>query len=406
MIALVFASLVVAAPVAITDVKVEVGDGTVIDKATVVVDGGKIVAVGPAVKTPAGALVVDGKGKVLTPGLVSVGAQTGLFEIELEQQTVDYRMSGDAVPGFRAIDGFNPSSPRVAIDREQGITTEILSPRGTLLAGQGYAVDLAGDMATTTRARRVAMFGSFGADAKSAGGGARGGVWLRLRELLDDARFFDKNRAAYDRADARTLSLSRVHLEALVDVVNGKLPVVFDADRASDIEALLAFAKEQKIKVIVNGGAEAWAVASDLAAAKVPVVLVPSSAEPYSFDALRARDDSAAVLAKAGVQLLISSGASGTTTTRARQEAGVAVAYGLAHAEAIRAITLAPAQAFGLDKDLGTVAVGKRADLVLWSGDPLEAMTAAERVWIGGEPMSVDTRQKALAERYRKRGTR
>jgi imidazolonepropionase-like amidohydrolase len=394
-----------ATPIAIVDVHIEVGDGTVVDKGTVVIDGTKIVAVGAAASVPAGAERVDGKGRVLTPGLIATSSQLGIVEVGLERTTVDARVDaslwGTAVPAFRAVDGYNPLSPRIAIDREQGITSVVVTPWGSLIHGQGFVVETTGALASVPAAQRAAMFASFGGGARESGGGARGGVTLRLREIFDDVRFFQKNRAAYEKAGARDLALARVHLEALLDVIDGKLPLVFDVNRASDIQALLAFAKEQKLRVVVNGGAEAWVVADQLAAAKVPVILQPSTAEPWGFDALRARDDAAAMLHRAGVSIVLSAGATDNGTTRVRQEAGVAVAYGLPHAAAVEAITQGPARVFGIDKDVGTIAVGKRANLVLWSGDPLETTTASELVLIGGQKMSLDTRHKQLAEKYR-----
>ncbi len=407
---LVLTASVIAAPIAIVDARIEVGDGTTIDKGTIVVDNGKIVAIGATVAVPAGAERVDGRNKVVTPGLIATGSQLGIIEVNLERFTVDAEVNdhvwGTSVPAFRAIDGFNPLSPRIPIDREQGITSVVVTPWGNLIYGQGFVVDTSGTLASKKTATRAAMFASLnGWGARAAGGGARGGVLLRLREIFDDVRFFQANKAAFDRAGARELSMARVHLEAMIDVVTGRLPLVMHVDRASDIQALLVFAAEQKIRVIIDGGAEAWLLADDLAKAKVPVLLQPSTMEPRSFDALRARDDCAAILQKAGVTVVISAGATDNGTTRVRQEAGVAVSYGLPYGAAIEAITRAPARVFGVDgpAGVGTLAVGKRADVVMWSGDPLETSTLTELVLVNGARMSLDTRQKQLAARYRRR---
>lgn len=399
---------IAAAPLAIVDVRIEVGDGTSIAKGNVIVDNGKIVAVGPGAAVPAGAERIDGGGKVITPGLIATGSQIGLVEVGLERHTVDARVDdrvwGTSVPAFRTIDGFNPLSPRIAIDREQGVTSVVLTPWGQLIQGQGFVVDTSGTLASAKSATRAAMFASLnGWGAREAGGGARGGVWLRLREIFDDVRFYQRNKAAFDRAGARDLSMPRVHLESMIDVVQGRLPLVVEADRASDIQALLAFAAEQKIKVIVEGGAEAWLLADDLAKARVPVLLQPSMMEPASFDSLRARDDVAALLHKAGVVVVISAGYTDNGTTRVRQEAGIAVSYGLPYPAAIEAITRAPARVFGVDESVGTIAVGKRADLVMWSSDPLETHALTELVLINGAQMSLQTRQKELAAKYRRR---
>lgn len=403
MMALLLTLPLAAAPLVITGARIERGDGTALEAGTVVIDGDRIVDVGVGVPVPRGAEVIDGRGKVLTPGLLATGAQVGLVEVSLEQGTVDASLEGAAVPAFRAIDGFNPRSWRIAIDREQGVTSQVLTPWGALLHGQGYWVDLGGDAASVSRARRVAMFGAIAGGARAAAGGSRGGVLLRLREIFDDARFYRANQAAFDKAQTRELSLSRLHLAALFDVVDGKVPLVMEAHRASDLTALLALAEQEKLRVIVSGGAEAWMVARELAAAKVPVILQPSTMEPFSFDALHARDDAAALLAAAGVPLVISSGGTDNGTSRLRQEAGIAVSYGLPWRAALAAITSVPARVFGIDSEVGTIAKGKRADVVLWSGDPFETETAADVVVVAGKRLPLDTRQRALAERYRDR---
>jgi imidazolonepropionase-like amidohydrolase len=399
-------SLTISSAFAVEGVRVEVGDGTVLERVTVVVDDkGRVAAVGKDVKVPKGAERIDGNGRVLTPGLIETRGVLGLMELWGEKSTNEHAMgSGGITPAFRTADGFNPASTRIAIEREEGVTSTIATPSGGIISGQGYWFDLVGTPAAAPDTKKpTAMFGRV--DRWGAGSvGSRGALWLKLREIFDDARFYKKNKAAYDRASARDLSLPRVHLEALLLVVDKKLPLVLGANRAQDIRAALTFAREQKIDLVLKGGAEAWLVADELKKAGVPVIVTPSVQGPKDFDQLRARDDLAAVLRQKGVNVVISANGSwDQNARRVRQEAGYAVANGYPRKDVLRAITLAPAQVFGKGKELGTVAKGKRANLVLWSGDPLELSTIAERVWIDGEPMSLHNRQRALAERYQKR---
>lgn len=386
--------------VAIEHVRVEVGDGRVLDDVTVVLANGKVEAVGASVPVPAGAKRVDGKGKVLTPGFLELRSTLGLAEVGMEGDTVDDGLNGALLaPGFRAADGFNPQSAWIPWVREEGLTSVVAAPVRGLLAGTGAWVPLTGRLDAMPDGKApVAMYGDVSAGAAEAAGGARGGTWLKLREAFADARAYGKNKAAYEQNRSRALALPPLHLEALQPVLAGKLPLVLVAHRASDLLTALAFAKEEGVKLVLLGATEAWEVARPLADAKVPVVLVPSEQVPGSFEQLHARDDAAALLAKAGVPLVL--GCSDFQKRRLRQEAGIAVAYGLPRSNALSAITLGPAKALGLDKTLGTVEPGKRADVVLWSGDPLELSTVADAVFIAGEQQPTATRQRALVERY------
>lgn len=390
---------------AIEHVRLEVGDGTVRDDVTVVVEGEKISAVGPAAPVPQGATRLDGRGLTLTPGLVDLRSHLGLVEVELEPSTVDTALhdtpghEATLTPAFRVADGFNPLSIWLPISREEGVTSVVLQPEHGVLAGTGTWLPLTGALGETGKA--AALFGTVGRDGADLSGGARGGLWLRLREAFADARWYARNKAAYEQNKSRALSLSPLHLEALQPVLERKLPLVLAADQASDILAALRFAESENLRLVISGGAEAHLVAAALAKAQVPVVLVPSQQVPGSFEQLRARDDAAALLSAAGVPLVIGCGDS--SHRRLRQEAGLAVAYGLPRAKALAAITSGPARALGMEKELGTVEPGKRADLVLWAGDPLELSTLAQRIFIGGVEQSLVTRQTRLVERYLKR---
>ncbi len=399
--------LSLASAIAIVDARVEIGDGSVLERATVIVgDDGRIQAVGVDLPVPLGQTRVDGKERTLTPGFIETRGQLGLTEVPAEPSTNDYALEGKSVtPGFRAADGFNARSLRIPIEREEGITSAVTSPSSGLLAGTGAWFELSGEPSAAPDPREpIAMFGSVSQEAVDVTGRARGALWLRLREVLDDVRYYQRNRAAYERNDARELSLPRVHLEALLPVVKGELPLVLNAHRASDVRAAVRLKQDEDLDVIVTGGAEAWLVADELARAQVPVILHPSIMEPWSFEALRVRDDSAMRLARAGVKLVITANGNwDQNARRLRQEAGIAVAHGLDRKAALRAITLTPAEVFGKADELGSVTKGKRANLVLWSGDPLELSSVAEKLWIDGEELPHDNRQRALAERYLQR---
>ena len=244
-------------------------------------------------------------------------------------------------------------------------------------------------------------------DESAAGmtGGTRGGAALRLREVLEDARFWAANRAAFNRGESRELAQSRLDLEALQPVLAGTMPLVVEVQRASDILAVLAIAREFGLRVVILGGAEAWMVADELARARVPVILKPLTNAPASFERLGARFDNAALLHAAGVSVAF------TTFENHRafsvlQEAGNAVRFGLPWDAALRAVTLTPAEIYGVDGRTGSIEPGKVANLVVWSDDPFEVSGRAETVVIRGRVVPEWSRQRELFERYRSLGER
>lgn len=410
MITHILLSLAVLAPIAIENVKVEVGDGTILKRTTVVFEDGKIIAVGE--HSADTAQKIDGRNKVLTPGFLEVESQLGLIEVDLEKATQDFTFkSVDGLqPAFRAADGFNPFSAHVPVNREEGVTSAIISPTGGLISGTGSWVPLLANIESIPSADKpIAMFATVGHDAFQTAGEARGGVWLKLRQLFEDVRFYQKNQAAIQRGQSRPLLVSPIHLEAMVPVLAGKIPLVMRVHRASDIIAAIEFSRREQIKIIISGGAEAHVVADYLAVDRIPVIIHQSIQSPFAFETLMAKDDNAARLDRAGVPVILSAGSweqenwlPSQNIRRLRQEVGIAVSYGLSRARALASITSTPAEAFGLQTQMGTVAVGKRADLVLWSGDPLELSSVAESVWIAGELAPQKNRQRQLVERYLK----
>lgn len=357
------------------------------DDLDVLLRSDRIERVGRGLNEP-GCARVEAKGLTLTPGFIEPWAQLGLIEVEQEGASRDDEGRG---PDLRAAEGYNPRSAVVPVTRLAGVTSVVIAPSGGGLAGQAAWVDLAGDtQAEAVRDASVAMVWSPHEDLPVA--------LYELRALLEEARSYGKSRAAWEQNRARPYDAAPRDLDALQPVLRGELPLVVTADRAADIEAILRFAQTEGVRVVILGGAEAWLVAEALAAAKVPVILDPLDYGPSSFASRDARPDNAARLHAAGVEVLISSRQLHNVRVLG-QNAGNAVREGLPHAAAIEALTAAPARVFGLT-DLGVVQPGARANLVLWSGDPLELSTTVEGLWIGGEAIPLVSRQTLLRDRY------
>ena len=252
----------------------------------------------------------------------------------------------------------------------------------------------------------VAMVANLG-NPRSVGTSSRGEMLMHVREILDDARTYSRRRADYERAQTRTFAASRLDLEALQPVLAGKLPLLVLVDKASDIEAALRIAKEYGVKLIISGGAEAWMVADKLAAAKVGVLTGAMNNIPRNFNSLGSRQENAALLRTAGVTVALIGNAGGGDETQfnvrnVRYEAGNAVAYGMSWDDALKAITLAPAEMFGVGDRFGSLQSGRDANVVVWSGDPFEFATRAEHVFVRGKEYHDVSRQDLLMERYKK----
>ncbi|HTM24301.1 MAG TPA: amidohydrolase family protein [Vicinamibacterales bacterium] len=390
--------------IAIVNARILPVSGPAIERGTVVIRGGAIAAIGANVQPPAGARILDAAGKIVTPGWLDSGTQIGIVEIPLsaegtaDQVTADARVSA----AFSVLDSFNPLSTVIPVTRTEGITRTLVTPSGTgnVFMGQGAVMDLSGDQVpesvTRAPAAMIALLGEAGA---SVAGGSRSTAMLRIRETLEDARDYGTNRTAFNARQRRDYVRSRLDLEALQSVLRGQVPLAVQANRASDLLAAIRLADEFKVKLVLLGAAEGWMVADRLAQAKVPVVVKPLTNIP-SFEALGATLENPARLSRAGVTIALAS--FDTHNSRnLRQEAGNAIANGMDRDAALQAVTLTPARLWGVADRVGSLEVGKDADVVVWSGDPFELSTGAEHVFIKGREMPPDTRQKALLERYR-----
>jgi len=397
-----------AQTIAIPGGKVYPVSGPPIENGTVIITNGKISAVGANVPIPAGAQRIDATGKTVTPGFVDASTQLGVQEVAAVNDTRDMSARGkdNIAASFTVWEGLNPNSVLLAPARKEGITTFVIVPTGGLVSGQAALVDVVPGTTTDMIIRApVAMVAEIG-DPQSVGLGSRGELIVKLRELLEDTKFFQTHRDAFDRAQTRPFSASRLDLEAMIPVVEGKLPLLVSVDRASDIDAAMRLAREYNVKLMISSAAEGWMVADKLAAARIPVLTGAMNNIPAGFAALGQRQENAGLLRKAGVQVALIGNAGGGdeeafNVRNLKQEAGNAVSYGMTWDDALRAVTLAPAELFGAADRVGSLRPGLEGNVVVWSGDPFEFTTRAEHVFVRGREYTEKTRQDLLIERYR-----
>ena len=394
-------AFLLAQTIAITGGTVYPVAGPKIENATILIRDGRIAAVGANVAVPAGATRIDAGGKWVTPGLIDGAGQMGLREISAVDNTNESSLSGNQVAAaFNVLEGINPASMLISVNRIEGITTALAVPNGGLILGQAALIDLDG---TTIEAMRVkspaAMVVDLSEGSKGAGGGSRAGVAQRLRRVFNDALEYARRGPAYQRAQSEPLAASAADLEALLPVLRGQLPLIAIANRRSDIETALRIGREFKLRLILAGVAEGWMIPGEIAAANVPVLVEPLDNIP-SYDALGIRYENAALLSKGGVKIALMETA--TENTRdLKQQAGNAVANGMTWDQALRAVTLTPAEILGVADRYGSLEVGKVANVVVWSGDPFEFTTGVEHVYIRGREIPLRSRQTELLERYR-----
>lgn len=409
------AALALAAPadaetIAIVDAKLMTmaGKGP-LERGTILIRDGRVVTVGADVAVPPEANIVDGRGGVVTPGFIQADSTLGAVEVSQVPASADRAMHSARISaGFDISLGLNPDSILLPVSRLGGITHAVTTPlyddragRELQFAGQAAVIDLGqrADMVTRPRAAMLLEMGEGGA---ARAGGARGAAIVALRTTLADVRHFARNRAAYDRGEGRPQALSRVDLEALIPVAEGRMPLIVKVDRASDIREMIALARDEKLRIILDGAEEGWRVADAIAAADIPVILDPLANLPRSFATLGATMENAARLHAAGVTIVIRTGSGVAHRARElRYGAGNAVAWGLPHDAAVAALTINPARVFGVADRVGTIEAGRPADLVLWSGDPLEPLSQPRLIFVEGKEMPLTARPLQLRDRYK-----
>lgn len=407
---------------AITNAKIVTVSGPEIPRGTVVISDGRITAVGANVAVPANARSIDASGLTVYPGMMDAATSMGLSEISQgAASTVDVAEVGSFNPNAQAIYALNPHSAHVGVARVVGVTHVASLPAGGIISGQAAIVNLAGwtqpEMQVVPRAALVinlprSGFAGRGFAAFLAAqqqGSSQDAQRVRerqldsLRQILRDAEAYGK---AIDAAE-RDRSLPRVQrdvvLAALVPAVRGQMPVLFTADRATDIRAAVNFAKEMKLKPIVLGGGDAWQVASFLKENDVPVIVTSVMSLPRrEDDPYDVNYTGPAKLHRAGVRFAISEGG-GAEVRNLPYGAGMAAAFGLPKDEALKSVTLYPAQIMGVADKFGSIEPGKVANVVVTDGDLLEAKTNTKYLFIDGRPVPLNTKHTELNDLFKDR---
>ncbi|PCK32287.1 amidohydrolase family protein [Pseudoalteromonas piscicida] len=362
-------------------------DNGVLEGATLIIEDGKIKAINP--ETVTADVTIDGSGKVVTPGFIGSMNQLGLVEVGAVAASRD---AGDDEAGvdFDASTAFNPRSSLIAYARKGGITQNLVTPWGgkSEFAGLGFVVDLSGEFNSVTD-KQTALVVHLGAKSKGSRAKALDNVVKKLEAQQD------KLSKKGDKDDTKPNAEEKV----LTQVLAGEMPVIASVSRASDILEVLKLKDKFGLDLIIQGADDAVLVADELAAANVPVILSAVSNLPSSFDSMHAHLENAGKLEKAGVKVILSIGGDGSHNVyQLRFDAGIAVANGMSHEGALKAVTANPAKALGIDG--GVIAKGKRADIVMWSADPFEFSTTIDKIWINGEEVSTESRHDKLRDRY------
>ena len=440
------ASAAPAQTIAITGGTVALGDGSdPIEGGTVVIRNGRIVAAGRGVAVPAGAQTVDATGKWVTPGIFAGFSRVGLAEVDAVGNAND--VSAENSPFSAAIDvapAVNPRAAAISISRANGVTRAVVAPATgkSIFAGQGAIIDLGDDMQPITRARAF-QFVEFGETGSNEAGGSRAATFVLFRNALREARELSRfspgisggggqrEPRANDQRDlpleevpgpsqqmlggsanrGDDVLLTRFDAAALVPVLTGRQPLLVHVERASDILQVLGLRREfPNLRLVLVGATEGWTVADQIRESGVPVIANALVNLPASFEQLAATQSNFGRMRAAGINVAM--GSINEDETRmvqvARQNAGNLVALtrvpgatGLSWGEALAAITSRPAEVMGMGGEIGSLRPGRRADVVIWSGDPLDTTATAQLVMIDGVQQPLDTRQTKLRDRYR-----
>ena len=405
---------------AIRNARIVTVSGATIENGTIVIRDGKIEAVGASVSVPSGAEVIDGKGLSVYPGMIDARTNLGLSEIQLSADpTVDMAEAGDMNANAKAIVGINPHTSHVNVTRVNGITTVLSAPAGGIISGQSAVVNLWGasqeQMAVVAAHSLVINFPRVTTFSFVPGVGPqqldfnealrqRDRRMDELKKVFRAAEDYARAKDAYERDKTLPKPRTDLKMDAMIPYVRGQKPVIFTAERANDIRGIVRFVEEMKVKAVIAGGQEAWKVADGLKKNNIAVIYTNIYSLPVrdddGYDELFAAP---AKLQQAGVQFCIATGDTGQEVRDLPYQAGLASAFGLSKEDALKSVTLYPAQVLGVADKLGSIEVGKIANVVVTDGDLLEPRTNVKYLFINGRLLPLTSRHTELFEQFKDR---
>lgn len=406
---------------AIVNARIVTVSGAIIENGTLLIQNGKIAAVGANVAVPAGAEKIEGKGLSVFPGMIDAGTNLGLGEITLGVNgSVDLAEGGTMNPNASAILAINPHSSHVNVTRVNGITTVLSFPVGGIISGQAALINLNGstqaemavvpELGLVINFPRISTFGGFTPGAGPQVVEFSEAIKRRDTQLDDLKKYFrtvenySRAKEAYEKDKTLSYTATDVKLEAMVPYVRGEKPIIFTAERERDIRGVAKFVADTKVKGILVGGQEAWKAADDLKKNNIPVIytniynLPVLDDNPYDF-----LFEAPAKMQQAGMKFCVSTGHNGEEVRDLPYQAGIAGSFGLSKEDALKSVTLYPAQILGVDDKLGSIDVGKIANIVVADGDILEPRTNIKYLFIGGRLLPLTSRHTELYDSFKDR---
>lgn len=394
---------------ALTNATIETVTKGTIQNGTVVISDGKITAVGTGIAVPQGAEVINCTGKFIYPGLIDGGSILGLSEVGSDPRTNDYNEVGDVIPQVKALTAVNPNAVAIPVTRISGVTTTLVVPQGGLFSGTASLINLHGYTPDQMYAGFDAMVMNFPSTGRRGNFDRRSDEDIRKasEKSLSKINEVWEKAIQYHKLDSALKGKVEYYpqLQAMLPVVRGEQTLLVVVNASKDIQEAIKWVQEKKVKkVIFSGVSEGWRVADELAKAKIPVITGPVQSLPTrEYDRYDRAYANAGLMKKAGVSVALKSGDRNMNYRNLPYHAGFAAAYGLGKEEALRSVTIVPAQLFGVADKLGSIETGKSATLFICDGDAFETKTQVSEVFIEGWKMPMVSRQTELYNEFLER---